>query len=94
MLVVDDHGQLAGIFTTTNVFEALIHFAGAAAAPTAGCAGHRYFQTRRSSIFLLPSGSAPRASSVTSPRTFSSSRSASASALASAGSPGRSLSTS
>ncbi len=31
VLVVDDHGQLAGVFTTTNVFEALIHFAGAAA---------------------------------------------------------------
>ena len=31
VLVVDDHDQLAGIFTTTNVFEALIHFAGAAA---------------------------------------------------------------
>jgi acetoin utilization protein AcuB len=32
VLVVDDQGKLAGIFTTTNVFEALIHFAGAAAA--------------------------------------------------------------
>ncbi len=32
VLVVDDHGQLAGVFTTTNVFEALIHFAGTAAA--------------------------------------------------------------
>jgi acetoin utilization protein AcuB len=32
VLVVDDQGQLAGVFTTTNVFEALIHFAGAAAA--------------------------------------------------------------
>jgi acetoin utilization protein AcuB len=32
VLVVDDQDQLAGIFTSTNVFEALIHFAGAAAA--------------------------------------------------------------
>jgi acetoin utilization protein AcuB len=31
VLVVDDQEQLAGIFTTTNVFEALIHFAGVAA---------------------------------------------------------------
>jgi acetoin utilization protein AcuB len=31
VLVVDDHGQLAGVFTNTNVHEALIHFAGAAA---------------------------------------------------------------
>jgi acetoin utilization protein AcuB len=31
VLVVDDHGQLAGVFTTTNALEALIHFAGAAA---------------------------------------------------------------
>jgi acetoin utilization protein AcuB len=30
VLVVDDHGQLAGVFTNTNVLEALIHFAGAA----------------------------------------------------------------
>jgi len=33
VLVVDDHGQLAGVFTNTNVHEALIHFAGAAAKP-------------------------------------------------------------
>jgi len=32
VLVVDDQHQLAGVFTTTNVFEALIHFASAAAA--------------------------------------------------------------
>ena len=32
VLVVDEQNQLAGVFTTTNVFEALIHFAGAAAA--------------------------------------------------------------
>jgi acetoin utilization protein AcuB len=32
VLVVDEQDQLAGVFTTTNVFEALIHFAGAAAA--------------------------------------------------------------
>jgi acetoin utilization protein AcuB len=32
VLVVDDHDELAGIFTTTNVFQALIHFAGVAAA--------------------------------------------------------------
>jgi len=32
VLVVDGQHQLAGVFTTTNVFEALIHFAGAAAA--------------------------------------------------------------
>ena len=32
VLVVDEQGQLAGIFTTTNALEALIHFAGAAAA--------------------------------------------------------------
>jgi acetoin utilization protein AcuB len=31
VLVVDDHGLLAGIFTTTNALEALIHFAGPAA---------------------------------------------------------------
>jgi acetoin utilization protein AcuB len=31
VLVVDDHDELAGIFTTTNVFKALIHFAGVAA---------------------------------------------------------------
>ncbi len=31
VLVVDDKDQLAGIFTSTNVLEALIHFAGAAA---------------------------------------------------------------
>jgi acetoin utilization protein AcuB len=32
VLVVDDRDELAGIFTTTNVFQALIHFAGVAAA--------------------------------------------------------------
>ena len=32
VLVVDEHGTLAGILTNTNVHEALIHFAGAAAA--------------------------------------------------------------
>lgn len=32
VLVVDDQDELAGVFTTTNVFEALIHFAGVAAA--------------------------------------------------------------
>jgi acetoin utilization protein AcuB len=32
VLVVDDHEELAGVFTTTNVFKALIHFAGVAAA--------------------------------------------------------------
>jgi acetoin utilization protein AcuB len=32
VLVVDDHGQLAGVITNTNVLEALIHFAGEAAA--------------------------------------------------------------
>jgi acetoin utilization protein AcuB len=31
VLVVDDHGALAGVFTNTNVHEALIHFAAAAA---------------------------------------------------------------
>ncbi len=31
VLVVDDQDELAGVFTTTNVFEALIHFAGVAA---------------------------------------------------------------
>jgi acetoin utilization protein AcuB len=32
VLVVDEHGLLAGILTNTNVHEALIHFAGVAAA--------------------------------------------------------------
>jgi acetoin utilization protein AcuB len=32
VLVVDDHGQLAGVITNTNVLEALIHFAGESAA--------------------------------------------------------------
>ena len=31
VLVVDEQGQLAGVFTNTNVHEALIHFASAAA---------------------------------------------------------------
>jgi acetoin utilization protein AcuB len=30
VLVVDEHDQLAGVFTQTNALEALIHFAGAA----------------------------------------------------------------
>jgi len=32
VLVVDEHAELAGIFTSTNALEALIHFAGVAAA--------------------------------------------------------------
>jgi acetoin utilization protein AcuB len=32
VLVVDEHAELAGIFTTTNALEALVHYAGVAAA--------------------------------------------------------------